>query len=65
MSTTKQPQWRKSSFCAGSNCVEVAELAGDVLIRDSKNPAGAPLSFSTEEWSAFVRGIKDGQFSVN
>ncbi|GAA3346166.1 hypothetical protein GCM10020358_56120 [Amorphoplanes nipponensis] len=65
MSTLEQLEWRKSSFCAAANCVEVAQLAEQILVRDSKNPTAAPLSFTTEEWSAFVRGVNDGQFRFN
>ncbi|MFB9428212.1 DUF397 domain-containing protein [Streptoalloteichus tenebrarius] len=31
-----------------------------VGVRDSKNPTGPALSFSHREWSAFVRGVKNG-----
>jgi uncharacterized protein DUF397 len=36
-------EWRKSSRStsqADSNCVEVADLAGNIGVRDSKNPGG-------------------------
>jgi hypothetical protein len=56
-----EPEFRKSSFCATSACVEVAFTcvevghdAGDVLVRDSKNPGTQPLRFTAEEWRAFL-----------
>jgi hypothetical protein len=56
-----QPQWQ-SPACGGGNCVQVAEVAGRFLIRDSKNPDAVPLSFSAEEWNAFVTAVKDDRF---
>ena len=56
------PKWKKSSRCASATCVEVAKIGDGYLIRDSKNPDVAPLSFTTEEWSAFVAGVRAGEF---
>ncbi|GAA0521044.1 hypothetical protein Ade02nite_64890 [Paractinoplanes deccanensis] len=57
------PQWRRSSRCAAGNCVEVAKVDGQYLIRDSKNPELPPHSFTQDEWLAFVDGVKAGDFS--
>jgi hypothetical protein len=58
--------WKKSSWSAeNGNCVEIAELPGNKIgVRDSKdNAAGCPaLSFTFAEWSAFVVGLKEGDF---
>jgi hypothetical protein len=58
--------WRKSSYSAnGANCVEIASnLPGMVAVRDSKDPDGATLVTSTHAWSAFVAGIKRGEFDL-
>jgi Domain of unknown function (DUF397). len=59
--------WRKSSRSngTGGNCVEVASnLPGVISVRDSKNPAGPALVFTPGEWSAFVNGVKRGEFDV-
>ncbi len=53
-------QWRWSTASGGGNCVEVATRAGAVLIRDSKDPSGAVLSFSPSEWAKFLAGIRAG-----
>ncbi|MFF8373498.1 DUF397 domain-containing protein [Streptomyces lydicus] len=52
-----EPTWRKSSYSSGGgNCVEVASLgAGTVAVRDSKNPAHAPLCFSSTAFATFLR----------
>ena len=57
------PEWQKSSYCGTNACVEVALTSDTVLVRDSKNPQVAPLSFTADEWSAFVQGVRAGEFS--
>lgn len=57
-----EPAWRKSSFCASGECVEVAEYNGMIMVRDSKEPGGSVLRYTTEEWQSFVKGIKAGEF---
>ncbi|WP_433362327.1 DUF397 domain-containing protein [Streptosporangium sp. CA-115845] len=56
--------WRKSSLSgSGDNCVEVAALPeGGQAVRDSKNPGGPVLKFTSGEWSAFVSGVRNGEF---
>lgn len=57
--------WRKSSFSGSvGQCVEVAGLGlGDgTAVRDSKDPNGPKLIFTPEEWTAFVAGVKNGEF---
>ncbi|MGO1055993.1 DUF397 domain-containing protein [Crossiella sp. CA198] len=55
------PRWRKSSYSSGNgeNCVEVAVLPDAVVVRDSKNPDGAGLSFSPGAFAAFVHGLDE------
>ncbi|GAA2250142.1 DUF397 domain-containing protein [Kitasatospora cystarginea] len=57
--------WRKSSFSGQSgDCVEVADGITDfVPVRDSKDPHGPALVFPAGAWSAFVAGIKAGDFA--
>jgi hypothetical protein len=57
-----QPAWRKASFCASGECVEVARQDDMIVMRDSKQPRGGVLRYSPEEWQSFVRGIKAGEF---
>ncbi|KAB1144643.1 DUF397 domain-containing protein [Micromonospora sp. AMSO12t] len=49
--------WRTStrSGSSGGECVEVADnLPGVVAVRDSKDPAGAALTFTPAAWTAFL-----------
>jgi hypothetical protein len=50
-------KWRKASRSSsnGGACVEVADnLAGVVLVRDTKDRAGGTLAFTPKSWRAFV-----------
>jgi hypothetical protein len=55
--------WRKSTFSNNTGaCVEVADLPGGRAVRDSKNPTGAVLRFTTAAWSVFTTAIRGGKF---
>ena len=56
--------WQKSSFSNPSgNCVEVAKVAGGgIAVRNSRDPQGPALVYTTAEISAFVQGAKGGEF---
>ncbi|MGH3918814.1 MAG: DUF397 domain-containing protein, partial [Pseudonocardiaceae bacterium] len=44
-------------------CVEVADLDGGArAVRDSKNPTGPALTFTSAEWAAFTAGLRAGEF---
>jgi predicted secreted Zn-dependent protease len=54
--------WRRASFCGGGECVEVGQRDGLIVMRDSKEPGGNSLRYTSEEWRAFVDGVKAGEF---
>jgi hypothetical protein len=58
--------WRKSSYSsAQGNCVEICTSEpGAVAVRDSKDRYGSELAVSDQAWSAFVRGVKHGEFDL-
>jgi len=60
--SAREPLWRRASKCGTNTCVEVARLEGRYLVRDSKDPGAATLSFSPEEWEAFVTAVKNDEF---
>ena len=56
--------YKISSFCSLGECVEVGQLSGgSVTVRDTKDPERrAALTFTRDEWDAFVKGVKNGEF---
>ncbi|MFJ9479676.1 DUF397 domain-containing protein [Streptomyces mirabilis] len=55
--------WKKSSYSdsQGGSCVEMANLASRVGIRDSKNKRGPALLVTATAWTAFVGLVQSGQ----
>jgi hypothetical protein len=53
--------WRKSSYSGGngSNCVEVGGVGRAVVVRDTKDRAGAALTFAPDAWRRFAATVKD------
>ena len=56
------PDWRRSTRCGESGCVEVAFVEGGSLVRDSKLNDSPVLTFGHESWSAFLAGVRAGEF---
>jgi hypothetical protein len=55
--------WRKSSHCAGSDCVELAQLPnGGIAIRNSDSSTSDVAVFTRSEIEAFLKGAKAGEF---
>lgn len=63
-SDSATPRWTKSSLSySNGDCVEVADLAdGHIGVRDSKDPEGPVLRFTSNEWTAFLGGARNGEF---
>ncbi|MFI2027353.1 DUF397 domain-containing protein [Streptomyces buecherae] len=62
-------KWIKSSYSTnGGNCIEWAPSSAatprTVPVRDSKDPHGPTLTFETAAWTAFVTGVKNGDFDA-
>ena len=57
--------WQKSGRSNPSgNCVEMAELPGGagIAVRNSRDPDGPALIYTSEEITAFILGARDGDF---
>lgn len=57
--------WRKSSMSGyNGSCFEIARLVTDrVGVRDTKDKGSGPvLIFNQDEWTAFLAGVKAGEF---
>jgi hypothetical protein len=49
--------WRRSSFCADGNCVEVTRIGRHVVLRDGKDPDQPHLTFTTGAWQDFLKFV--------
>jgi hypothetical protein len=48
---------------SNGNCVEVAHVADEFHVRDTKLGDNSPvLLFTPDEWRAFIQGVKAGEF---
>lgn len=56
-------EWRKSSYSSdtGGNCLEIAEVPGSVLVRDTQHQELGHLDFTPEAWAAFLADVKAGR----
>lgn len=57
-------EWRKSSRSATTDCLEVQIGPSEVLVRNSHDQQGTVLSFSYDEWRAFLAGVVLGEFDL-
>jgi Domain of unknown function (DUF397) len=55
--------WRRSRFCSGGACVEVARSGSSYFVRDSKIAQSPVLRFTEAEWRAFAQGMRAGDFN--
>lgn len=57
-------EYRISSFCNLGNCVEVGQAPdGSVVVRDTKDAGRSQsLTFTRDEWLAFLAGARAGEF---
>jgi len=59
------PRFVVSTFSRPGRRVAVAALLdGGVLIRDDQREGGTVLTFTAREWTAFVAGVKNGEFDA-
>jgi len=56
--------WTRSSLSfSNGNCVEVANLTdSEIGVRNSRHREGPVLRFTSEEWHAFLGGVRNGEF---
>jgi hypothetical protein len=51
--------WRKARRCGNAACIEVAKAEQEMLLRDSKDPAGPRLVFAPQDWTAFLSAVRE------
>ena len=44
-------------------CVSAKKEGDKVLVRSTRDASKTTLSFTTDEWNAFVAGVKEGELS--
>jgi hypothetical protein len=54
------PEWRRSSRCDTSACVEVAPADAGMRVRDT---AGTVLAFSAEAWRVFLAEARESKLT--
>jgi len=56
METIDSSPWRKSSYSGtnGGDCVEAADFAGSILVRDTTDRGGVVLIISPDAWRSFT-----------
>jgi hypothetical protein len=54
------PHWRKASYSSngGGSCVEVGNVPGSVVVRDTTNRGGVVLCIAAWAWQGFIGGLK-------
>jgi hypothetical protein len=58
-------RWTTSSFCDTNGCVAIGRLDdGRVAVRDTKDDSQPSLIFTAAEWTAFVAGVRAGEFDI-
>lgn len=57
--------WLKSPFCTSANCVLVNYDGNNVQVAGGQvNNEGGFMTFTNEEWAAFIQGAEAGNFSL-
>lgn len=58
--------WFKSSFSGNTDnsCVEVREAGDGVEVRHSQAPDGPAIRYTGPEWTAFLAGVRAGEFDL-
>ena len=56
-------KWTKSTYCSSGACVEVANEADFVAVRDGKRPDGQMLQISHSDWRVFLDAVQAGDFT--
>jgi Domain of unknown function (DUF397) len=53
-------RWHRSTRCSSGGCIDVATDETRVHVRDSTDPSGPVLHFTSTAWQSFIDRIKSG-----
>lgn len=62
ISSAVEDSWYTATMSGGGNCVQVKRHDGMVVIGNSRFVNGPFLSYTNDEWAAFLDGAKKGEF---
>ncbi|MCL4537509.1 MAG: DUF397 domain-containing protein [Nitrospirae bacterium] len=59
-------KFKKSSFSGdyGKHCLGVCLKESSVYVINTNDSNGHVLTFTAEEWDAFLKGVKNGEFDM-
>jgi uncharacterized protein DUF397 len=57
-----QDPWRTATMSGGQNCVQVKSKDGMIIVGNTRLADGPFLSYTRDEWVAFLDGAKKGEF---
>lgn len=55
--------FRKSTFCSGGDCLEIARKNGKVYVRNNQRPDDI-VEYSEQGWGDLIVGVKRGEFEA-
>jgi hypothetical protein len=61
-SGSEKSLWRIATMSQDTNCVQVRGDHDMIVIGNSRFPDGPFLSYTRDEWAAFLDGAKKGEF---
>lgn len=59
---SKKSPWRIATISQDTNCVQIRSDNELIEIGNSRFPDGPFLSYTKDEWAAFLDGAKKGEF---
>jgi Domain of unknown function (DUF397) len=59
---SQRSPWRIAKRSGDSNCVQVRSDNDLIVVGSSRFPEGPFLSYTKDEWAAFLDGAKKGEF---
>jgi hypothetical protein len=54
--------WRVARKCNGGHCVRVAAHGDKIIIGSSRHLDGPVITYSCDEWTTFLEGVRQGDF---
>jgi Domain of unknown function (DUF397) len=64
-SASRLNEWRKARRSMGNgNCVEISSIGTAVVVRDSQDPVGPEIAYSSVSWREFAREARAGHFDA-